>query len=304
MIRSVVGAAVLLLAVSIPANAAQPLTVSVNHAPSHFLPGMIAAYATITVTNPGRSSATGTVTVSDTLPAGLTATAVAGEGWTCTATTCQRSDALPPRSSYPPIRVVVNVAADVPDQLVNTVTVNDIKRTDVIPARDACPNGWAPEQTISYGRSDSGVRNPQRADGCTLQDVVWNAEPFRGKADFLSTVDKAAAQFRLNAHQRLAVLAAAARSDVGTKPQIDNSCDRRIAFTFDDGTSIYRPELLKTLREKQVHGVFFDNGVRVEANPQWARFQAREGHVELNHTYSHVHMDQLTPEQNREEGTA
>lgn len=301
MIRSLIGAAILVLAVAVPANAAQPLTFSVNHAPSHFTPGMVAAYATITVSNPGRSPATGAVTVSDALPAGLTATAVAGEGWTCTATTCQRSDALPARSSYPPLRVVVNVAADVPDRLVNTVTVNGVSRTDVIPARDACPNGWAPEQTISYGRHDSGVRNPQRADGCTMQDVVWNAEPFRGKADFLSTVDKAATEFRLNPWQRLAVLAAAAHSDVGTKSQADNSCDRRIAFTFDDGTSIYRPELLRVLRDKQVLGVFFDNGVRVEANPQWARFQAREGHVELNHTYSHVHMDQLTPEQNREE---
>ena len=43
-----------------------------------------------------------------------------------------------------------------------------------------------------------------------------------------------------------------------------------------------------------MHGVFYDNGFRVEANPQIARFQVREGHVELNHTYSHPHLNQLS----------
>lgn len=290
--------AAILLAVPVPAAAAEPaLTVAVSHAPSHFLPGMVAAYATITVSNPGKSPVTGAVTVADALPAGLTATAVAGAGWTCTVTTCQRNDALPPRSSYPPIRVVVNVAADVPERLVNTVTVNGKTGTDRIPARDACPYGWTPEQTVL----GTNVRNPERADGCTLLDLVWNAEPFHSRGEFVSTVNKVANRFPLTPVQRLKIVTAAALSDVGTKPEIDNSCIDRIAFTFDDGTSIYRPQLLEVLREKQVHAVFFDNGVRVEANPQWARFEAREGHVVLNHTYSHVHMDQLTPEQNREE---
>jgi peptidoglycan/xylan/chitin deacetylase (PgdA/CDA1 family) len=87
----------------------------------------------------------------------------------------------------------------------------------------------------------------------------------------------------------------------GMDRQPDVSCDNRIALTFDDGTSSYRPKLLRLLRDKQVHATFFDNGVRVEANPQIARFEAREGHVVLNHTYLHVHMDELTPAANREE---
>ncbi|MFD1046091.1 polysaccharide deacetylase family protein, partial [Kibdelosporangium lantanae] len=168
---------------------------------------------------------------------------------------------------------------------------------DVIPARDACPYGWSPDQTV-FG---SGVRNPQKADGCTLLDAIWDHAPFRSHASFVSTVVTSMAGFGLTPVEKGRVLVAALGSDVGTRPEVDNSCANRIALTFDDGTSIYRPRLLQVLRDKQVHATFFDNGVRVEANPQWARFQAREGHVELNHTYSHVHMDQLTPEQNREE---
>jgi peptidoglycan/xylan/chitin deacetylase (PgdA/CDA1 family) len=54
-------------------------------------------------------------------------------------------------------------------------------------------------------------------------------------------------------------------------------------------TSSFRPRLLRVLRDKQVHATFFDNGVRVLANPQIARFQVAEGHVELNHTATDLH---------------
>jgi uncharacterized repeat protein (TIGR01451 family) len=93
------------------------------------------------------------------------------------------------------------------------------------------------------------------------------------------------------------------RSGVGGSDdhQLDNSCPNRIAFTFDDGTSYYRPRTLAVLRDRQVHGNFFDNGFRVAANPQIARFQVREGHVQLNHTYSHVNMSQMSDAGNREE---
>jgi peptidoglycan/xylan/chitin deacetylase (PgdA/CDA1 family) len=84
-------------------------------------------------------------------------------------------------------------------------------------------------------------------------------------------------------------------------PQMDYSCANRIALTFDDGTSSFRPKLLQVLRDKQVHAAFFDSGVRVLANPQIARFQVAEGHVELNHTVLHVHMDQITRSANQDE---
>jgi len=61
----------------------------------------------------------------DTLPAGLTATAIAGTGWTCTLATltCARLDVLAPATSYPAITVTVNVASDAPLTLTNVVDV-------------------------------------------------------------------------------------------------------------------------------------------------------------------------------------
>ena len=303
--------AVLGLIITAPAATAAPapaLRVSATHAPSHFLPGMVAAYTLITVTNPGQVAARGSVTVTDVLPPGLTMTAAGGDGWTCSGTTCSRSDRLAPRAAYPPIRVVLNVADDVPALLTNTVTVSDgTSATDRIPARDACTYGWSSEATVSFDGTDSKVVNPQRADGCTLLDLVWNQEPFASHREFLRTVHGVARDFvhngLLSRRDQFAIELAAVRSDVGTRedPKLDNSCANRIALTFDDGMSGYRPALLRLLREKQVHATFFDNGVRVEANPRIAAFQAREGHLELNHTYTHVHMEQLTVGANREE---
>ncbi|HXJ43173.1 MAG TPA: M36 family metallopeptidase, partial [Bryobacteraceae bacterium] len=59
----------------------------------------------IVVSNAGAVDTTGTVTVVDTLPAGLTGTAIEGAGWTClTATaTCTRTDVLAAGASYPPV---------------------------------------------------------------------------------------------------------------------------------------------------------------------------------------------------------
>ena len=98
-------AALLGVAVPVPAEASATLLVSVTHAPSHLLPGMVAVPLSIGVTNPGRAMKRGPVTVTDVLPSGLTGTIAAGAGWECDGTTCTRADALPPGRAYPPERI-------------------------------------------------------------------------------------------------------------------------------------------------------------------------------------------------------
>lgn len=82
---------------------------------------------TLTVSNPSAEAASGTVTVSDTLPAGLTFTSIAGTGWTCSATpapNCTRSDTLGAGASYPPITVTVSVTATSGTSITNSATVS------------------------------------------------------------------------------------------------------------------------------------------------------------------------------------
>jgi peptidoglycan/xylan/chitin deacetylase (PgdA/CDA1 family) len=98
----------------------------------------------------------------------------------------------------------------------------------------------------------------------------------------------------------LLALAAMTGSAGATAPGTDQrpgSCRQWMALTFDDGPSYYRPQTLRTLRAQRVPATFFDVGMRVRANPQFAGFQAREGHLVLNHAWSHPHLPTLTPAQ-------
>ena len=74
-------------------------------------------------------------------------------------------------------------------------------------------------------------------------------------------------------------------------------CHSWMALTFDDGPSSYRTRTLRTLRAERVPATFFDVGMRVAANPQFAAFEAGEGHLVLNHTWSHPHLPALTAAQ-------
>jgi uncharacterized repeat protein (TIGR01451 family) len=100
------------------------MTITKTHT-GNFAQGQTGATYTITASNIGQSPTNATVTVTDTLPAGLTATAMSGSGWSCTlgTLTCTRSDALSGGSSYPAITLTVNVATNAPSSVTNTATV-------------------------------------------------------------------------------------------------------------------------------------------------------------------------------------
>jgi uncharacterized repeat protein (TIGR01451 family) len=99
--------------------------ISKSHS-GNFTQGQTGASYSISVTNIGNASTSGTVSVSDNVPPGLTATSIAGAGWTCIqpAGPCTRSDALAPNTSYPVITVWVNVAGDAPASVTNLATVS------------------------------------------------------------------------------------------------------------------------------------------------------------------------------------
>ena len=98
------------------------LTVSAKHA-CNFTQSQTGATYTLTASNTGGLPTTGTVTVVDTLPSGLTATAIAGTGWSCDlpTLTCTRSDVLASQGSYPAMTLTVNVANNAAGQLTNSV---------------------------------------------------------------------------------------------------------------------------------------------------------------------------------------
>ena len=131
--RTFLGLACLPLAflLATPSRAADgipDLTIVKTHA-GNFYQGQTGAAYSITVSNIGTGNTTAPITVVDTLPAGLTATAISGTGdsnWSCTLATltCTRSDVLVNGSSYDAIAVTVNVAVNAAASLTNTATVS------------------------------------------------------------------------------------------------------------------------------------------------------------------------------------
>jgi uncharacterized repeat protein (TIGR01451 family) len=110
--------------VSTNVNTTPDLTITKTHS-GNFAIGQSGSYA-IVISNNGNGPSSGTVAVVDSLPIGLTATAISGTGWTCTlaTTTCTRADALARGVSYPAIILTVNVGANAPSSVVNTAVVS------------------------------------------------------------------------------------------------------------------------------------------------------------------------------------
>ena len=101
------------------------LSVTKTHT-GNFSQGQVGASYTVTVSNAsGAAPTNGTaVTLSDTIPSGLSLVSMTGTGWTCVSNSCTRTDVLNGGASYPAITVLVNVAANAPTPQVNQVTVS------------------------------------------------------------------------------------------------------------------------------------------------------------------------------------
>jgi uncharacterized repeat protein (TIGR01451 family) len=145
-------------------NQVADLTIAKSHT-GDFTQGQTGATYSITVTNSGFAATSGVVTVTDTLPASLTATAIAGTGWSCVlgTLTCTRSDALPVGSSYPVITLTVDVAANAPASVTNTANVSGggESNTSNNTANDATTiNASPPDISLVKSVSPSGVQVP------------------------------------------------------------------------------------------------------------------------------------------------
>ena len=116
-----------------------------------FAQGATGRTYTILVRNAGSLPTSGTVTVVDTLPTGLTIASLTGTGWTCTKAnvTCTRSDVLAGGTVYPPITVTVNVAANAPASVINQATVSGGGQSNT-------SNDTAKDPTVIWAASTCG----------------------------------------------------------------------------------------------------------------------------------------------------
>jgi len=151
------------------------VTVTKTHS-GNFALGQTGATYIITVSNAaGSTSTSGTVTVTETIPSGLTLVSMAGTGWTCpnSGNTCSRSDALAGGASYPPITATVNVAANATSPQVNQVSVS-VGGTTASSATDSTTVGSGSPVSVTLATNPTGLAMVIDGSSVTApQTVSW-----------------------------------------------------------------------------------------------------------------------------------
>lgn len=78
--------------------------------------------------------------------------------------------------------------------------------------------------------------------------------------------------------------------------------EKSVCLTFDEGyENGYTPQILDTLKEKNIQAIFFVTYDFAKDNPELIRRMIDEGHIVGNHTYRHYTMDEVSEEVAREE---
>jgi uncharacterized repeat protein (TIGR01451 family) len=134
--------------------------------------GQTGASYTITVSNAGPGSTAGLVTLSDTLPAGFTATSISGTGWACVLAqlTCTRSDSLSAGASYPTVTIVFNVPATSPASVTNQAAVSG---GSAVTATAADPTTIASGGSVTIQTVPAGLQFA--IDGGAAQTAPWTS---------------------------------------------------------------------------------------------------------------------------------
>lgn len=186
---------VLLMAqiVSATSDPAVDLTVTKTHSGT-FVAGGTGTY-TLTVTNAaGMEREDNTVTVTDTLPAGLTFNSFSGTDWSCSAAlqvvTCTHPPTLDPGQSFPPLSLVVNVAESAAASVTNTASVS----TPSYEFNTGNNGATDPTATVDPNLSTStksvvDVNGGEASPGDTLRYTITLTESAGGQAVNVSLLD-------------------------------------------------------------------------------------------------------------------
>lgn len=154
------------------------LTILSSHG-GNFYEGQQNTYYTLTVTNTGGGNpSNGMVTVTETLPTGMTLVQMIGDGWSCKSNVCTRSDALLATLSYPTITVIVDVASNAATPLTNTAKVTgggsaSSTSNDNTIVNTSAPSSNPPTLSLAIAHSGNFTQGQQNA---TYTITVSNAK--------------------------------------------------------------------------------------------------------------------------------
>jgi len=175
------------------------LTIAKTHT-GNFFQGQTGATYTVIVSNAGPGPTAGPVTVTEVPPAGLTVTALAGTGWTCSIGTlsCTRSDALAAAASYPAITATATVAANAAASVTNVVSVSGGGELNTAndAASDVTTVTAPPDFTLAFNLTTITIRAGQTAsytltvtpqNNAFANPIVFTATGLPAKTSFVFT---------------------------------------------------------------------------------------------------------------------
>jgi peptidoglycan-N-acetylglucosamine deacetylase len=132
---------------------------------------------------------------------------------------------------------------------------------------------------VTFAYADVGLR-PERLDWSASS--VWKGRAACTHPCHDDVPDRGRAGWRID-HFTLAGCTAAGPAERFNGP----AAGRMIALTFDDGPSLYTPQVLAVLNRYHVHATFFEIGRQVGALAATSRSIIQAGDVVGDHTWSH-----------------
>lgn len=161
--------------------ASADLAISKSHS-GVFTAGDTGSY-NIVVSNNGTNTTSGTTTVTDVLPTGLSYNSFSGSGWNCSATgqnvTCTNSTPIADSATLPTLTLIVDVSDPAPTSVENTATVSNPmfdydagnnSSTDPTTIIDATPPVSGNKILYLYDNLEM-TRTPQTANTTTAVDI-------------------------------------------------------------------------------------------------------------------------------------
>jgi peptidoglycan-N-acetylglucosamine deacetylase len=85
----------------------------------------------------------------------------------------------------------------------------------------------------------------------------------------------------------------------GCFPKPPSEASAKVYLTFDDGPSVYTPQILSTLDAKGARATFFVVGEHATQYPSYVQQENANGHVIGDHTWDHPDLTTLPPDQIR-----
>ena len=124
-----------------------------------------------------------TVTVAFTLPSSITLNSIGGSGWSCTGTSCTRSDALAPGTAYPAITVSATLAAGASGQMMSNAGVSGGGSLYSASAQDVMNVVPPGTSYCSYALDAAGAALPPSTASGTVQVATDAGCPWNAAAD-------------------------------------------------------------------------------------------------------------------------